>query len=176
MSIKKCKENGHKYDSAEYQNCPYCPDKTVVMDTQSATTNDDETIDKTEVMSTPSVDKTVIHKPVVEESASSSKGSIGRRLVGWLVSFTWNNEGQDYQLREGKTLIGADSKCDIVVGDSEVSGHHATILYRGEKFKIKDEFSTNGTRIDGEEIDDQVELVDGNVITIGVTEFLFRKI
>ena len=38
MSIKKCKENGHKYDSAEYQNCPYCPDKTVVMDTQSATT------------------------------------------------------------------------------------------------------------------------------------------
>ena len=176
MSIKICKENGHKYDSSEYPNCPYCPDKTVVMNTQAVKTNDTETDDKTEVMSSPSTDKTVIHKPVAEESGSSPSGSIGRKLVGWLVSFTWNNEGQDYQLREGKTSLGADRKCDIVVGDSEVSGHHATILYRGEKFKIKDEFTTNGTRIDGIEIDDQIELIDGNLITIGATEFLFRKI
>ena len=42
--------------------------------------------------------------------------------------------------------------------------------------RIKDEFSTNGTRIDGNEIEDQIELEDGNTITIGKTDFLFRKI
>ena len=30
MSIKTCEENGHKYDSSEHTQCPYCPDKTEV--------------------------------------------------------------------------------------------------------------------------------------------------
>ena len=178
MSIKICKENGHKYDSSEYPNCPYCPDKTVVMNTQAVKTNDTETDDKTEVMSSPSTDKTVIHKPLAEDSAANAEGSTGRKLVGWLVSFTWNNEGQDYKLREGKTLIGADSKCDIVVGDSEVSGSHATILFRNGKFRIRDQYSTNGTKINND-IDlmgEHADLGDGDTITIGKTEFLFRSI
>ena len=73
-------------------------------------------------------------------------------------------------------MLGADNKCDIMISDSEVSGHHATILYRSGKFKIKDEFSTNGTLIDGNEIEDQTELEDGNTITLGKTDFLFRRI
>ena len=190
MSIKTCEENGHKYDSSEHTQCPYCPDKTEVLNTQSASQSDGESsddkteamttpepsADKTEVMSGPSADKTAIHKPVADDSGTESTGSTGRKLVGWLVSFSWNNEGQDYRLREGKTMLGADSKCDIVVGDSQVSAHHATILYRGGKFKIKDEFSTNGTLIDGNEIEDQTDLEDGNTITIGKADFLFRRI
>ena len=190
MSIKTCEENGHKYDSSEHTKCPYCPDKTEVLNTQSTSQSDGESsddkteamttpepsADKTEVMSGPSEDKTAIHKPVTDDSGTESTGSTGRKLVGWLVSFSWNNEGQDYRLREGKTILGADNKCDVAISDSEVSGHHATILFRGGKFKIKDEFSTNGTLIDGNEIEDQTELEDGNTITLGKTDFLFRRI
>lgn len=183
MTIKICKENGHKYESTEYDSCPYCPNKTVVMNTQAKSIRGEEEASpepgsnkKTEVMSGPSMDRTAIHKPVSEEKDQGDSALTGRKLVGWLVSFTWNSEGQDYQLREGKTLLGADNTCDIVVGDSEVSGHHTTILNRGGKFRIKDEFSTNGTRIDGNEIEEQTELEDGNTITIGKTDFLFRKI
>ena len=180
MAIKICKENGHKYDSTEYDHCPYCPDKTVVLNTQvdDMQPNDQTAMptERTEMMGTPSTDRTAIHKTVSEEKGQDSSIQAGRKLVGWLVSFTWNSEGEDYQLREGKTLIGADKKCDVVVSDNEVSGHHTTILYRGGKFKIKDEFSTNGTRIDGNEIEDQTDLEDGNTITVGNTDFIFRKI
>jgi len=190
MSINTCEENGHKYDSSEHSQCPYCPDKTVVLDTQSANQDDvGSSNDKTAVMSdaptsdktavvpdVPASDKTAIHKPVPDNQSDQNIGATGRKLVGWLVSFSWNSEGQDYKLREGKTSLGADSKCDIVVGDGEISAHHATILYRGGKFKLKDEFSTNGTLIDGKEIEDQTELEDGNTITIGKADFLFRRI
>jgi len=178
MSIKTCEENGHKYDSSEHNQCPYCPDKTVVLDTQAANQDDvGSGNDKTAVMSdTPTSDKTAIHKSVPDNPNDQNSGATGRKLVGWLVSFSWNSEGQDFKLREGKTSLGADSKCDIVVGDSEVSAHHATILYRGGKFKIKDEFSTNGTLIDGNEIEDQTEIEDGSTITIGKADFLFRRI
>ena len=57
-----------------------------------------------------------------------------------------------------------------------MSGHNTTILNRGGKFRIKDEFSTNGTLIDGHEIEDQTDLKDGSTITLGKTDFLFRKI
>ena len=188
MAILTCENNGHKYDSSEHGYCPYCPDKTEVMNTGSASVGSDN--DKTAVMSeqktagdsteiisnSAASDKTAIHKPVDAGQDSHSDSSGGRRLVGWLVSFTWNKEGQDYRLLEGKTSIGGDGKCDITVPDSEVSGHHATILYRNDTFRIKDEFSTNGTHIDGNEIVDQVLLNDGNTLTIGKTEFLFRKI
>ena len=175
---KSCK-NGHIYDN-NLNECPYCPSKTVIEGATMADSDgsaDETSEDKTEVVSSGDSDRTVIHQPEPETSTSDEAGdATGRKLVGWLVSFTWNKEGQDYQLREGKTLIGAENKCDITVGDGEVSAHHATILYRGEKFRIKDEFSTNGTIINGNEITDQVELNDGDTITVGNTEFLFRSI
>ena len=188
MGIQTCQENGHKYDDSEDSQCPYCPGKTEVINTQSSdgSSNNDKTAvmsdqpmvgDNTEVVSTPSAsDRTAIHKPVEEVQTDSDPGSSGRKLVGWLVSFSWNKEGQDHQLREGKTTIGADGQCDVRVPDGEVSSHHATILYRNETFRIKDEFSTNGTHIDGNEIVDQTELEDGNTITLGKTDFLFRRI
>ncbi len=188
MPIQTCQENGHKWDDSEHSQCPYCPDKTEVINTQSSDggSNNDKTAvmsdqpavsDNTEVLSTPSAsDRTAIHKPVEEDQIGQDPGQSGRKLVGWLVSFSWNKEGQDHQLREGKTTIGADGQCDITVPDGEVSGHHATILYRSETFRIKDEFSTNGTHIDGNEIVDQTELEDGNTITLGKTDFLFRRI
>ena len=109
-------------------------------------------------------------------SELKSENNSGRKLVAWLVTFSWDKLGQDYRIFEGKTLIGADSNCDITIGDGEVSGHHATLLFRGGVFRIKDEFSTNGTIVNDQEIVDQLELKDGDSITLGKTEFLFRSI
>ena len=177
MSDQKTCSNGHLFDD-NLDECPYCPAETMVEgDTQldgDPTSIGDPV--KTEVLSTDNPDRTLIHKAESESSASDSGSSHGRKLVGWLVSFTWNKEGQDYRLREGKTLIGADNKSDIILGDSEVSAHHCTILYRSGKFRLKDEFSTNGTLVNDIEIDSQAELNDGDKITVGKTEFLFRAI
>ena len=177
MSDQKTCSNGHLFDNT-LEVCPYCPAETVVEGDTQLDKNADSTgdLDKTEILSGDNPDRTLIHKAESEPSASGPGTYHGRKLVGWLVSFTWNKEGQDYQLREGKTIIGADNKCDIMLGDKEVSGHHSTVLYRSGKFKLKDEFSTNGTLVNDIEIDTQAELKDGDKITVGKTELLFRAI
>ena len=192
MSIITCEENGHKYDSNENSQCPYCPNKTVLMDTTSnsesldktkiisgSSSNSSSRNNKTEILSSNDSSKTAIHQPMESSKNLDKKiNSSDRKLVGWLVTFSSNNAGDDYQLREGRTIIGGDSDCDISLTDNEVSGKHATILFRNNKFRIKDELSTNGTRLN-DDIDlmgEHEDLHDGDIIFIGKTEFLFRKI
>lgn len=159
--------NGHIYESS-YDKCPYCPgqgaDATVVEGDLDHTA-------KTEIMENKS-DKTAIHQPGEQQSDYQPSG---RKLVGWLVSYTWNSKGEDYQLREGKTTLGADSSSDICINDPEISAHHCTILYRSGNFQIKDEFSTNGLLINNKEVDDKSELNDGDLIKLGKTELKFRS-
>lgn len=99
-----------------------------------------------------------------------------RKLVGWIVSFTIDASGADYRIYEGKNTIGAAADCEITVtGDKLVSSRHATILFRNEKFRLKDEFSTNGTYLNNKDIEDEAILLnDGDNIKIGNTVFKFR--
>lgn len=100
----------------------------------------------------------------------------GRKMVGWLVSFTIDENGADFKLYEGRNIIGADAACDITIsGDQAVSGKHLTILHRMGHFKFRDEFSTNGTFINDIFVEEGT-LKDGDVIRIGETIFKFRSI
>ncbi len=102
--------------------------------------------------------------------------SQGRKLAGWLVSFTIDPLGADYKLYEGRNLIGADPGCDIVIrNDAAVSGRHLTILYRMGTFKFRDELSTNGTFVN-DVFEEEGNLKDGDMIKIGDTLFKFRSI
>jgi len=78
-------------------------------------------------------------------SPASSKTNEAYKLIGWLVTFSWNPTGDDYRIREGKTHIGSDASSDIKLTDTLASSNHATLLYRNNTLKIKDNFSTNGT-------------------------------
>lgn len=98
-----------------------------------------------------------------------------RKLVGWLVSFTIHPNGVDFRLYEGKNTIGSNPTCDVVLNDPGVSGHHMTILYRGGKYRFKDEFSTNGTFVNGE-MQEEGELKDGDILKLGETELRFRTV
>ena len=99
----------------------------------------------------------------------------GRKLVGWLVSYTHNPAGADFRLYEGRNSLGSDPNCDIVVtNDPAVSARHLTLLYRVDGFRFKDELSTNGTFIN-EVMRDEGMLHDGDQIRVGSTEFKFRS-
>jgi pSer/pThr/pTyr-binding forkhead associated (FHA) protein len=100
-----------------------------------------------------------------------------RKLVGWLVSYTIDPLGIDFRLYEGKNVIGSAPDNEItVMGDKLVSSRHATILFRSNKFRLKDEFSTNGTFLNNEDIEDEViALTDGDIIKVGATFFKFRS-
>lgn len=96
----------------------------------------------------------------------------GKRLVGFLVSYTIDPAGKAFELREGRHLIGTGGNATIVIsGVSSLSSEHAIILYRRGDFIIQDNLSTNGTFVDGEEIFNPTVLTHGAQIKLGEAAF-----
>lgn len=109
-----------------------------------------------------------------QEGAKEGKRTY-RKLVGWLVSYTIDACGVDFKLYEGRNIIGRDGDCQIVVPDGTVTGKHAVILFRNGKYSITDQQSSNGTYVNGEDIELEPRYIkDGDVIKMGDTEFKFR--
>lgn len=120
----------------------------------------------------PTAGRTIIRPP--RDGVSTS----GRKLVGLLITYNRNPLGKVFNIYEGKNYIGRDSSCDISVPeDNQMSGRHMSILYRNvdNKFKFRDEQSSNGTFVN-KELTDEGELKNYDIIRIGSTIFIFIAI
>lgn len=148
----------------------------------SKTTTDDDPVEvkNTEVDPHQDFSKTMVEEEVQEEDETGAvvnrkEKRSASRLVGWLVTYTLDPNGIDFRLYEGRNIIGKDFTCGVCLNDPKVSGQHAILLFRNDKFRLKDNLSTNGTFVNGEDIDvDSVVLHDGDIIQIGDTVLLFR--
>jgi len=170
--------NGHIY-SSNLSKCPFCPSPDLKMKAgiNNPFQSDDTASfankgDKTSIMGASS--KGIGNKTMIV-GADSSAPKAGRKIVGWLVSFTWKPEGEDYKIYEGRNLLSNSGDGDIKINDPSVSSPHCMILFRGGTVKIKDELSTNGTFHNGAAID-EAELKDGDIIKVGKTELKFRTV
>nr|WP_284144777.1 ATP-binding cassette domain-containing protein [Mycolicibacter acidiphilus] len=74
--------------------------------------------------------------------------------------------------RSGTQLIGRRADCDIVVDDPLVSRVHATLFSNGPELAIADNVSINGTFVDGRRITARTPLRDGDVVTVGNSDFV----
>lgn len=83
--------------------------------------------------------------------------------------------GRHYRLRHGRTVLGRGSDCHIVLEDTGASRQHAAVEWDGERARVRDLGSTNGTLIDGRRIDEAVLAPEGS-FTIGRTEIEFRLV
>lgn len=101
--------------------------------------------------------------------ALGSKG----KLVGWLVNYGRNPDGEDYKLRAGYNRMGANPACDIVVEDETVSGSHAILVFRDGRCLIKDDLSRNGTFVNGKEITEAHPLQNYDQVRVGNTTFTY---
>jgi hypothetical protein len=113
-------------------------------------------------------------KNVINETARQS-----RKIVGWIISYSLDAMGLDFRIYEGNNTIGRDPENTITIAnDSAISGKHVTVLFRMNKFYIKDEMAVNGTFINNELIDigKPYELNDGDTIRLGgTTLFKFKS-
>lgn len=118
-----------------------------------------------------------------EEETQSSNVQAGtkkeprysRKLVGWLVTYSFDELGVDYKLYEGRNIIGRDVDCNITVNDGRMSGKHAVLLFRASKYSLTDSQSSHGTFVNNEDIDLEPRyLKDGDIIRMGTTVFKFR--
>ena len=89
-----------------------------------------------------------------------------------IVSFNGKVVGE-HELDQESFVIGRRPESDIHLDDLAVSGRHARVLTRGSESSIEDLDSTNGTRINGDQITRQ-PLGDGDEITIGEHVLEFR--
>ena len=100
------------------------------------------------------------------------------RIVGVLVGIEGKLLGKMYALHDGPNEVGRDAACHVHLPekDMRISRRHARIVFDGDEFTIEPLQEQNPTRINGECIDEVMELVDGAAIYMGMSEFRFRKI
>lgn len=114
--------------------------------------------------------------PSAPQDPNKKSPRFGRKLVGWLVTYSQDELGVDYKLYEGRNIIGRDIDCSITINDGRVSGKHAVLLFRANKYSITDSQSSHGTFVNGEDIElDPRYLQDGDEIRVGSTILKFRS-
>lgn len=78
-------------------------------------------------------------------------------------------EGGEFRLpSEGEVLIGRGAELPVVLAEDMVSRKHARLTIRGERVRIEDLGSTNGTFVNGERVK-SAELKPGDRILIGTS-------
>ncbi len=93
--------------------------------------------------------------------------------MGFLVGMSGDIKGKMFELDSGETRLGRASDNTIPLPDTAVSGHHSTIVKRDERYILRDEQSTNGTRLNAREIT-EASLKPKDLIQIGPFELLFE--
>jgi hypothetical protein len=97
-------------------------------------------------------------------------------VVGWFVALTGEQKGEDFRIREGQNTIGSAPDADIVLHDIAISGKHASLRYKDEKFTITDLDSTNGTFLnDRADPIAREELRDNDIVRIGEVRLKFKR-
>jgi pSer/pThr/pTyr-binding forkhead associated (FHA) protein/tetratricopeptide (TPR) repeat protein len=79
-------------------------------------------------------------------------------------------ENVAFPIEEGETYIGRKEYCELYFPDGSLSKRHARLVRRGNKLKVFDAGSRNGTLVNGKPVD-EARLREGDVIQCGKLQF-----
>src|ERR1700683_1229977 len=82
-------------------------------------------------------------------------------------------DGRRVSLGSEPLVIGRLPECDVVLPDSNVSRRHAELRRKGDGVFVTDLGSTNGTRVNGSPIREQL-LASGDEVSVGSTRLIFE--
>ena len=93
----------------------------------------------------------------------------------WLIAERGGGieQGERFDLIGGLS-IGRSREADVQIEDRYASGVHARIFSREGRSYVEDMNSTNGTMLNDATLKGEAELLDGDIIRIGDTEFRFE--
>jgi predicted component of type VI protein secretion system len=80
-----------------------------------------------------------------------------------------------FALVKDVTHVGRGMIADVRLDDHTVSARHAIVVMRGDRLRILDVRSTNGTIVNGRRVE-QAELHDGDVVVLGRVVLTYRVI
>ncbi|MCK8610762.1 DUF3662 and FHA domain-containing protein [Agromyces sp. C10] len=82
-------------------------------------------------------------------------------------------DGRRYPLLKGRTVIGRGSEADVTLDDAGASRRHVEVQWDGQRARLRDLGSTNGTQLNGAPVKEAV-LEPDSVISIGRSRIVFR--
>ena len=186
MADKRC-ENGHFIDDS-WDLCPYCPSESASEDEAPPAVHPRPRHDDGPVAapdpypsgtrggvdqapSQPRRPQRTVTVAKLEQEAEQAP----RFVIGWLIGLNGSSRGESYTIRSGRNVLGRSRSCDIWVHDEQASAHHADLVYRPEekRYILMDHNSTNGTYVNGVEIEPRRDLVSRDIVTIGSHRLLF---
>lgn len=85
-------------------------------------------------------------------------------------------KGMRFRVTRPTVELGRGSQNDVQLNDESVSGRHASLVQRGNRWTIFDLQSRNGTFVEGEIVRDQRELPSVCELRLGTLQLLFRSI
>jgi pSer/pThr/pTyr-binding forkhead associated (FHA) protein/tetratricopeptide (TPR) repeat protein len=95
--------------------------------------------------------------------------------VGKLVVISGPDSGKEFELSKNEIIMGRSPTADVVLSDESLSRKHCKIVKTGSSYRIVDLESSNGTRVNGVRVIEQL-LKSFDVVNIGATEFRFLMI
>jgi predicted component of type VI protein secretion system len=87
-----------------------------------------------------------------------------------LVFVNGEHAGRTVRVKRSKLSIGRAADCDLRSSSSRISRHHCVILVEPERVAVRDLDSRNGTFVNGEKIEAERTLSDGDRLTVGRLE------
>lgn len=186
MAEKQC-SNGHVID-ASWDLCPFCPvDEPPPFSVVKPRTLDAPLVPRPapappiqskpeRIPSPPPPPPPPQEQPIAPgHTAVIARASTPRYVVGWLIGLDGKSRGESFPIRIGKNVIGRDRRVEVNVDDEQVSAHHADLVFRPDerRYILMDANSTNGTYVNGEEIQPRSDLKAEDIIKLGSQRFLF---
>ncbi|MCK5848541.1 MAG: FHA domain-containing protein [Caldisericia bacterium] len=109
------------------------------------------------------------------------KTTIVRKSIpsfAWLVCVERKMMGERHDINQKVTSIGRDPSNNIFVTDESISKNHAKIKFFPDEdiYKIYDLVTTNGTMVNGKEVEAPISLKDNDMVEIGEVRFVFKKV
>lgn len=89
-----------------------------------------------------------------------------------LVGISIDYKGKTFDLEDEEISVGRSDANAITINNSSISGSHCMLQKKEGKYLLKDLGSTNGTRVNGQQITETM-LQDRDVVHFGSLEFIY---
>lgn len=96
-------------------------------------------------------------------------------LSGWFVRFDEGRVSEIYDIHVGKNLIGRGEECEMRILLESIQRHHALIISKDGEFKLMTQGSEGMVMVNGNDVA-AVNLIDGDIVTLGKIEFKFKSV
>jgi FHA domain-containing protein/zinc ribbon protein len=104
-----------------------------------------------------------------DDAALALEGLEGPALV---IRSGGGRAGEHFIPQGDRTTIGRSPDCDIFLDDVTVSRNHAVMVAQGDRYKLEDQSSLNGTYVNRQRVE-SAELEDGDELQIGKYRLIF---